>query len=126
MLSCHSFTETATGLPSGFTLHVPVRDYVRHDGEAHARATAVLRRHGMDPTVLDRSLATVSSRPLHDGVGLIAYLALVHERNRPPRVTAYISSEAYAVRPPLPARPRHQPFSSPARRVPSRAKPSTQ
>ncbi|MEU8948724.1 tryptophanase [Streptomyces sp. NPDC048489] len=113
VLSCHSFTEAVTGLPSGFTLHVPVRDYVRHDGEAHARATAVLRRHGMDPTALDRSLAALGSRPLHDGVGLIAYLALVHERNRPPRVTAYLSAEAYAVRPPLPARPRHQPFPPP-------------
>lgn len=101
VLSCHSFTESGTGLPSGFTLHVPVRDYVRHDGEAYARAVAVLRRHGMDTAALDRSLATVTSRLLHDGVGLIAYLALVYERGRPPRVTAYISSEAYAVRPPL-------------------------
>jgi hypothetical protein len=42
----------------------------------------------------------VTSRPLHDGVGLIAYLALAHEQGQPPRVTAYISSEAYTVRPP--------------------------
>jgi hypothetical protein len=33
-------------------------------------------------------------------VGLIAYLALAHQQGRPPRVTAYLSSEAYAVRPP--------------------------
>ncbi|MCX4595934.1 tryptophanase [Streptomyces sp. NBC_01549] len=110
VLSCHSFTESATGLPSGFTLHVPVRDYVRHDGEAYARAVAVLRRHGMDTAALDRSLATVTSRLLHDGVGLIAYLALVHERGRPPRVTAYISSEAYEVRPPVRAQSPHQTF----------------
>ncbi|MEV0222850.1 tryptophanase [Streptomyces sp. NPDC050704] len=99
VLSCHSFTETATGLPSGFTLHVPVRDYVRDDGEAHARALTLLTRHGMDTALLDRSLAGVTSRSLHDGIGLIAYLALAHEQGRPPRITAYISSEAYEVRP---------------------------
>ncbi|MFI6333952.1 tryptophan dimethylallyltransferase family protein [Streptomyces sp. NPDC050535] len=100
-LSCHSFTETTTGLPSGFTLHIPVRDYVRHDGEALARAVAVLVRHGMDPAPLLGSLAAVTSRRPRDGTGLIAYLALTHQHGRPPRVTTYISSEAYAVRPPV-------------------------
>ncbi|MET8179131.1 tryptophan dimethylallyltransferase family protein [Streptomyces sp. NPDC005336] len=104
-LTCHSFTETATGLPSGYTLHVPVRDYVRHDGQARERAVTVLRRHGMDSVALDRALAAVGSRRLSDGVGLIAYLALVHERGRPPRVTVYVSSEAYEVRPPREAFP---------------------
>ncbi|MFE5124110.1 tryptophan dimethylallyltransferase family protein [Streptomyces sp. NPDC056669] len=99
-LTCHSFTETATGLPSGYTLHVPVRDYVRDDGEARERAVAVLRSHDMDSAALDRALAAVSPRPLGDGVGLIAYLALVHERGRPQRVTIYVSSEAYRTRPP--------------------------
>ncbi|MEU2211477.1 tryptophan dimethylallyltransferase family protein [Streptomyces hygroscopicus] len=99
-LTCHSFTETATGRPSGYTLHVPVRDYVRHDGEARDRAVAVLREHDMDSAALDRALAAVSPRPLSDGVGLIAYLALVHQRGRPTRVTVYVSSEAYEVRPP--------------------------
>ncbi|WP_445520739.1 tryptophan dimethylallyltransferase family protein [Streptomyces sp. NEAU-174] len=99
-LTCHSFTETATGLPSGYTLHVPVRDYVRHDGEARERAVSVLRSNGMDSTALDRALAAVSPRPLGDGVGLIAYLALVYQRGRPRRVTVYVSSEAYRTRPP--------------------------
>ncbi|MCP9211307.1 tryptophan dimethylallyltransferase family protein [Streptomyces sp. NEAU-Y11] len=107
-LSCHSFTETATGLPSGFTLHVPVRDYVRHDGQARERAVAVLRRHGIDGAWLDRALSAVTSRRLEDGVGLIAYVALVHEGDRPPRVTVYVSSEAYEVRPPLEALPSHE------------------
>ncbi|MFD3549982.1 tryptophan dimethylallyltransferase family protein [Streptomyces sp. NPDC058655] len=101
--SCHAFTETASGRPSGFTLYVPVRDYARHDGEALDRAVAVLGRHGMDTGPLLRSLAAVTSRPLEDGVGLIAYLGLAHQQGRPPRVTAYISSEAYAVRPPAAA-----------------------
>jgi DMATS type aromatic prenyltransferase len=100
-LSCHAFTESGTGLPSGFTLHIPVRDYARHDGEALDRATALLRRHGMDPAPLVRALSAVTSRRLQDGVGLIAYLGLVQQRGRPPRMNVYISSEAYEVRPPV-------------------------
>lgn len=100
--SCHAFTETGTGRPSGFTLYVPVRDYAAHDGEVLDRAVAVLGRHGMDPAPLLRSLAAVTSRRLHDGVGLIAYLGLAHQQGRPARVTAYISSEAYRVKPPVP------------------------
>ncbi|AQS72404.1 tryptophan dimethylallyltransferase family protein [Streptomyces pactum] len=99
-LSCHSFTDTTTARPSGFTLHIPVRDYARHDGEALTRAAGVLRHHGMDASVLVRALAAVTDRRPEDGVGLIAYLALAHQQDRPPRVTAYLSSEAYAVRPP--------------------------
>ncbi|WP_338895356.1 tryptophan dimethylallyltransferase family protein [Streptomyces sp. TG1A-60] len=100
VLSCHSFRRT-TGGPTGFTLHVPVRDYARDDSEALGRARAVLDRHGVDTAaLLDRSLAAVTSRQPQDGAGLIAYVALAHEQGRPPRVTAYISSEAYEVRPP--------------------------
>ncbi|MFD3943849.1 DMATS family aromatic prenyltransferase [Streptomyces sp. NPDC058579] len=98
--SCHSFTETATGRPSGFTLYIPVRDYARHDGEALDRALAVLGRYGMDPTPLLRSLSAVTARRLRDGVGLVAYVGLAHQEGRPTRVTTYISSEAYEVRPP--------------------------
>lgn len=105
-LSCHSFTETGTARPSGFTLHVPVRDYARHDGEALARAASVLRRHGLDAAVLPRALAALTQRRPEDGVGLIAYLALAHQQDRPPRVTAYLSCEAYAVRPPVAQAPR--------------------
>ncbi|CAM5721205.1 hypothetical protein SALBM135S_02333 [Streptomyces alboniger] len=98
-LTCHSFTE-GDSEPSGFTLHIPVRDYVRDDEEALARATALLNRFGMDPAVLSRSLRALTRRELADGAGLIAYLALVYERDRQPRITAYLSSEAYLTRPP--------------------------
>ena len=100
-LTCHAFTGTETGRPSGFTLHIPVRHYARHDGEALARATTLLGRYGMDTVPLWRALAAVTSRRPEDGVGLLAYLALAHQQGRPPRVTAYISSEAYHVRPPM-------------------------
>ncbi|MBD0421847.1 prenyltransferase [Streptomyces sp. TRM S81-3] len=106
-LTCHSFTDTGAARPSGFTLHIPVRDYARHDGEALARATGLLHRHGMDAAVLTRALAAVTDRRPEDGVGLIAYLALAHQQGRPPRVTAYLSCEAYAVRPPVVEAARH-------------------
>ncbi|WP_318217023.1 tryptophan dimethylallyltransferase family protein [Streptomyces sp. SCL15-6] len=99
-LTCHSFTDTGTARPSGFTLHIPVRDYARHDGEALARGVSVLSRYGVGSPVLGRALAAVTGRRPEDGVGLIAYLALAHQQDRAPRVTAYLSSEAYAVRPP--------------------------
>ncbi|USQ84394.1 prenyltransferase [Streptomyces phaeoluteigriseus] len=106
--SCHAFTETASGLPSGFTLYVPVRDYARHDGDALTRATALLGRYGQDPAPLLGAVSAVTDRSPEDGVGLVAYLALAHQQGQPPRVTAYVSSEAYEVRPPaglLPAEP---------------------
>lgn len=106
-LSCHSFTDTAAARPSGFTLHIPVRDYAGHDGEALARAASVLRHHGMDASVPARALAALTDRRPEDGVGLIAYLALAHQQDCPPRVTAYLSSEAYAVRPPAVESVRH-------------------
>ncbi|QFQ95673.1 tryptophanase [Streptomyces phaeolivaceus] len=99
VLTCHSFTRT-TGGPTGFTLHVPVRDYARDDEEALRRALTVLGRHGLDTGSLARSLTAVTPRSPRDGVGLIAYVALAHERGRPPRVTTYLSSEAYEVRSP--------------------------
>lgn len=99
--SCHSFTDPGAERPSGFTLYIPVRDYVRHDGEALARASTVLHHHGMDASVLHRALAALTERRPEDGVGLIAYLALAGQRDQPPRVTAYLSSEAYTVRPPV-------------------------
>lgn len=105
VLTCHSFTGGAAA-PSGFTLHIPVRAYVRDDDEAYGRAAALLTRHGMDPSVLRRSLDALTRRQLSAGVGLIAYLALVHEQGKQPRITAYLSSEAYLVRPPQEQYPR--------------------
>ncbi|MCX4996968.1 tryptophan dimethylallyltransferase family protein [Streptomyces longwoodensis] len=102
--SCHAFTETATGRPSGFTLHVPVRDYAAHDGEALARATALLGRHGIDDGVLYEATRALTARRPEDGVGLVAYLSAAHQAGHPPRVTTYLSSEAYHVRPPAPSR----------------------
>ncbi|MEU6480320.1 tryptophan dimethylallyltransferase family protein [Streptomyces sp. NPDC047017] len=98
--TCHSFTDPGAPWPSGFTLHVPVRDYSPHDGESLDRAASALFRHGMNAAPLVRALAAMSPRRPEDGVGMIAYLSLAHQQGRPPRVTTYLSCEAYAVRPP--------------------------
>ena len=100
LVSCFSFTRACPDRPSGYSLHVPVRDYVEDDRQARDRAMAALRRYGIDGRPLDRALAGMTSRPLDDGVGLIAYVTLAHAGPCPPRVTVYLSSEAYQVRPP--------------------------
>jgi DMATS type aromatic prenyltransferase len=120
--TCHAFTETGSGLPSGFTLYIPVRDYARHDGEALDRAAALHARYGIDPLSVRRASAAVTSRRPEDGVGLVAYLGLAHQRGRPPRVMTYISSEAYEVRPPAVAPPVEAPaVVPPAAPVPAEA-----
>ncbi|WP_319695929.1 tryptophanase [Streptomyces sp. ME19-01-6] len=108
VITCHSITGTDPDLPSGFTLHIPVRGYVRHDGQAHERAVVLLRRLGLDSAAFDQALTALTSRPLQDGVGLIAYLALVHERDKPTRMTTYLSCEAYDVKPPRAPQPPRQ------------------
>ncbi|MBD0842956.1 tryptophan dimethylallyltransferase family protein [Streptomyces sp. TRM68416] len=106
LVSCLSFTEWDQERPSGYTLHVPVRDYVRDDRVARNRAATVLRRHGMDTVALDRALAAMTDRGPSEGVGLISYVSLVQSTRQPPRLTVYLSPEGYEVRPPRePTRP---------------------
>ncbi|MFD9981929.1 tryptophan dimethylallyltransferase family protein [Streptomyces massasporeus] len=100
LVSCLAYTERDRTHPSGHTVHVPVRDYAPDDEVARDRATAVLRRYGMDPGAVDSACAAMTSRRLRDGVGLIAYVSLVQSTWQPPRVNVYFSPEAYAVRPP--------------------------
>jgi DMATS type aromatic prenyltransferase len=101
LLSCLTFAREDLQHPSGYTLHVPVRDYAADDQVARDRAVAALERHGLRTRVLDRALAAMTPRQLTNGVGLISYLALVvQSRGRPPRATVYLCPEAYRVRPP--------------------------
>ncbi|WP_424850079.1 hypothetical protein [Streptomyces sp. SAI-129] len=100
LVSCLSFTRRDRERPSGHTLHVPVRDYARDDRVARDRAAAVLGARGGDTALLDKALAAMTSRRLSDGVGLISYVSLARSTGGPPRVTVYLSPEAYAVHPP--------------------------
>ncbi|MER6675038.1 tryptophan dimethylallyltransferase family protein [Streptomyces sp. NPDC000983] len=105
LVSCLSFTPGDDEHPTGYTLHVPVRDYAPDDRVARDRAAVLLRRHGIPTDGLDRALAAVTPRDPAHGVGLISYLSLVRSTRQPPRVTVYLSPEAYEVRPPLPGLP---------------------
>ena len=100
MISSYTFAPGADR-PIGYSLYVPIRSYVADDRDARDRTRAVLDRHGFDPDALDPAVAAVASRPLEDGVGLLAHVSL---RLGPPRpgVTVYLSSEAYHVNAPQP------------------------
>jgi DMATS type aromatic prenyltransferase len=85
--------------PVGYSVYVPIRDYVDDDLQARDRVVGLLAQHGFGTAPLHRSIAAVSRRPLGAGVGLIAHVSL---RLGPPRpgVTVYLSAEAYHVTPP--------------------------
>ncbi|ROT33018.1 tryptophanase [Micromonospora sp. HM5-17] len=100
LVSSYTFTGGADR-PVGYSLYVPIRSYVADDEEARDRVATLLTRYGFDSSQLDRAIAALTSRPLRDGVGLLAHVSL---RLGPPRpgVTVYLSAEAYRVLPPRP------------------------
>ncbi|TXS44049.1 prenyltransferase [Streptomyces sp. uw30] len=100
LVSCYSFTGADAGRPTGHTIHVPVRAYVRDDQDARDHAVRLLRQYGIHSAPLDRALAALTTRRLSAGVGLISYLSLVQADRQAPRITAYFSPEAYHVFPP--------------------------
>ncbi|MGI5211750.1 tryptophan dimethylallyltransferase family protein [Plantactinospora sp. CA-290183] len=104
LVGSYTFTRGAEK-PVGYSVYVPIRDYVSDDEEARERVVALLARYGFDSGELDRTIAAVTQRPLGEGTGLIAHVSL---RLGPPRpgVTVYLSAEAYGVGP---ARPRRVP-----------------
>jgi DMATS type aromatic prenyltransferase len=85
--------------PIGYSCYIPIRSYVQDDQEARDRIVALLAPYGYDAAEIDRAVDAVTSRPLRDGVGLIAHVSL--RLGRPhPGVTVYLSAEAYGVSPP--------------------------
>ncbi|MBO0871279.1 MAG: hypothetical protein J2P15_22220 [Micromonosporaceae bacterium] len=100
-----SYTVLATtDRPVGYSVYIPIRDYVGDDEEAADRVSTLLDRYGLDSSQFYRAVAAVSRRALRDGVGLIAHVSL---RLGPPRpgVTVYLSAEAYQVGPPRSRQP---------------------
>lgn len=100
LISCYSFTGADADRPTGHSIHVPVRAYVRDDRAARDHAVRLLRQYGVHSAPLDRALAALTTRNLSAGVGLISYLSLVQAGRQAPRITAYLSAEAYRVFPP--------------------------
>ncbi|WP_308102781.1 tryptophan dimethylallyltransferase family protein [Lentzea sp. CC55] len=99
LMSSYTFLSGDTDRPSGYSLYIPVRDYVQDDLEACERVLSIMVRCGFDPSPFFMALASLVRRPLGEGVGLIAHVSLRLGRPRP-GVTVYLSSEAYAVTPP--------------------------
>ncbi|WP_156758687.1 tryptophan dimethylallyltransferase family protein [Actinokineospora pegani] len=99
LVSSHTFLASDSARPKGYSLYVPVRDYVHDDVEALSRVRAMLTRYGVDGSALERAVRAVTDRDLAAGVGLLAHVSL---RMGPPRpgVTVYLSAEAYEVAPP--------------------------
>ncbi|MGW6907742.1 tryptophan dimethylallyltransferase family protein [Streptomyces sp. NPDC054940] len=100
LISCYSFTGADADRATGHSIHVPVRAYVRDDRAARDHAVRLLGQYGVHSAPLDRALAALTARRLSAGVGLISYLSLVQAGGQAPRITAYLSAEAYRVLPP--------------------------
>ena len=99
LISSYAFVEGDTDRPSGYTLHLPIRDYVTDDQQSRARVNALLSQHDFSSTPFERALGVVARRPLESGVGMIPYASLRLGLVRP-GVTIYLSSELYeTVRP---------------------------
>lgn len=96
LISSYTFMDGDARAPSGYSLYVPIRDYVADDEEARRRVLAVMAKYDLDPTPFDGALRTIAGRRLDEGVGLIAHVSLRMGRPRP-GVTVYLSSEAYDV-----------------------------
>ncbi|WP_455356081.1 tryptophan dimethylallyltransferase family protein [Streptomyces sp. SYSU K217416] len=105
-----AFTRTGEG-PTECAVQVPIRDHVRHDGEAMERTRVALAGLGVRTQPLTDALTALTSRTPDSGRGLIAWLAMAVDGAGRPRVTAYLASEAYSV---LPPQERTDPLPSPA------------
>ncbi|MGM1059545.1 tryptophan dimethylallyltransferase family protein [Saccharothrix sp. Mg75] len=101
LISSYTFLDGDVGAPSGYSLYVPIRDYVADDEEARRRVLRVMAKYDLDPTPFDNALRAVTRRRLDEGVGLIAHVSLRMGRPRP-GITVYLSSEAYGVASPRP------------------------
>jgi DMATS type aromatic prenyltransferase len=101
-VSGYTFVDADAERPSGYSLYLPIRDYVSDDEQARELVLAVLGRFGLDTSVVDRAITAVARRSLRSGVGLIAHVSLRLTADRAPGVTVYLSSEAYRVSPPRP------------------------
>ncbi|MFC7614784.1 hypothetical protein ACFQV2_15920 [Actinokineospora soli] len=96
LISAYTFLPGDRATPSGYSVYVPVRDYVSDDAEALDRACALSTRYGLPSALVESAVDAVRGRDLAAGRGLIAHLSL---RTGPPRpgMTVYLSTETYGV-----------------------------
>ncbi|WP_246154003.1 tryptophan dimethylallyltransferase family protein [Saccharopolyspora hirsuta] len=94
LMSSYSFVGGDAEKPSNYSLYLPIRDYVPHDGVARERIAEHLRRLRFDPAALDGSIRALTDRPLEAQSGLLAHVSLRLSPNRT-GTSLYLSSEAY-------------------------------
>ncbi|PPK70842.1 tryptophan dimethylallyltransferase family protein [Actinokineospora auranticolor] len=96
LVSSTTFLSGSQARPDGFSLYVPIRDYVPDDAAALERTACVLDKHGHDTDLLRAAVRAVTDRPLGSGTGLVAHVSLRLGRPRS-GVTVYLSAEAHGV-----------------------------
>ena len=52
LISCYTFLSGDDHTPSGYTLHLPIRDYCADDETVRARVATLLQCQGTDPAPL--------------------------------------------------------------------------
>ena len=92
ILTCFSFCRNVER--PDVTVHVPIRCYVEHDGEAASRVSRLLS--AQDAQRLSRALGAVSNRALDVGRGLLTYASLRREASVV-RATVYLAPEVYGI-----------------------------
>ena len=97
LTSSYTYLSPDTDQPSGYSLYLPIRDYVSDDEDARERVVSVLDRNGFQSGLLDRAISCLTDRSLADGSGLFAHVSLRLSATARPGVTVYLSSEAHAV-----------------------------
>jgi DMATS type aromatic prenyltransferase len=94
VLTCLSFTSDDDERPSSVTLHVPVRCYVRSDGQTMERIRYLLEPSGH--MLLKRAVGALAHRQLDSGVGLIQWASMRRQGSKI-RTTIYLAAETYGV-----------------------------
>lgn len=97
--------------PSSCTVHFPTRAYADDDEVVRERVSSFLGEPAR--ATYQRALQAFARRPLKDGIGLHAYVALGLEE-KAARVTVYLAPEAYRV---VPARGGERTGTRPSRRA---------
>lgn len=96
--SCFAYTGADRTRPRHATLYFPVSHYAESDAVARDRIAAYFETHHLPTRSYVDMLASFATRDLAAGVGLQSYAAL-RRAGGAPRVTIYLSPEAYLVHP---------------------------
>jgi DMATS type aromatic prenyltransferase len=94
VLTCLSFTSDDDERPSSVTLHVPVRCYVRNDGQTMERIRYLMEPQ--DNALLARAVSALAHRRLEAGAGLIQWASMRRQGGKI-RTTIYLATEAYGL-----------------------------